>query len=291
MNFKMGPKTGEAKAAPQETAAPAAATGSKPGWLKMGSEAQEAVAKEEAKQGVYGGLTDKRAGLAPEFWLKDEETARITFLSGTLSDDPDEQGKLNYVAVNLHNMRSPKFANRFDNYVCLADTDQACPFCEAGDTPRWHAVFPIVDHREIQTKKGKQQHVLRLYLAKSQALKKLHLRAKKLGGIAFQTFDVTRTGKKSPREGDEIEHVAEAPKAALAKKLPNIPLDFSVEWYEKALPFFTADEIKLIGFKPGPAVDSPSASHDFAFETPSGFPAATGSAGDVTVDDSEDLPF
>ncbi len=237
--------------APPTAAQTAAAPppGSTPSWMKTGADADAAFEQQSANKAEFGNALDKRKQLPWEFFMKPGEEKRITFLDGHLSTDPAEQGRLLYSAFRFHTVRNVKFPNKWDTYVCLADEPDGCPLCEAGDESTWVAVFPIIDHTPFKKQDGSTvQHEIKLFVAKSITMKLLQKKAAKLGGLAYQTFDMSRTDAKMARVGDQMEHVGEAPLEALVKKFPQHGLPLGPDWYLKSVPYFTREEILAMGY-------------------------------------------
>jgi len=169
-----------------------------PSWMRRGKSAEKLYEKEEQR------IQADRAQFF-RFRMDDGDTTRITFLTGEL----DEDGILDcpvFPEHRLFNGRRPRFV------VCLdhGDEPQRCPLCEAGNRPSNVALFLIVDHTKGKSRAGKTfHHQLRILAAKPQTKKKLQLKAKKLGGLAGYTFEVSRTGDRSPSVGDDFEAVGD----------------------------------------------------------------------------------
>jgi hypothetical protein len=95
-----------------------------------------------------------------------------------------------------------------DNFVCTAelDTTQPCPMCEGGDEPAFVAVATIINHTPYEIQSGPNEGKLltnrkALFVGKRDTIAALTKLSKPVVGLAGQTFDVSRIGKKSPRVG------------------------------------------------------------------------------------------
>ena len=122
------------------------------------------------------------------------------------------------------------------------------------------ALFTIIDHRVSKDKNGKDYtNQKRLYAAKQQTFEVLNKLASKLGGLAGQTFTISRSkNEKSPGTGDifiptqkrEIKVLQDLyqeefkdPKTnKTEKRTIFVPAD-----YEKELIFRTGDELRKMG--------------------------------------------
>ena len=169
------------------------------GFLKKGASMKQAFENEEAKAEA----AKEAAGKMRRFWLKEEESSTITFLDGQM----DESGQmLDIFAFYEHAIQ---LNGEWSNFVCTAEADQSqpCPICEAGDKPSFVGVMTVLDHKPYTVKNGPNAGTVlvdqrKLFVAKRDTIKLLTNLAKKRGGLAGCTFDVTRSGDKKARVGD-----------------------------------------------------------------------------------------
>jgi len=276
------------EAAPATPTPSTGGTSFQPSWLKKGADAEKGFEEQTHSNETIGGAIDRRKAMVWDFWLREGEEHRITFLDGHLSTDPNEEGRLLYPAFRMHTVRNPRYTNQFDSFVCLSEEDTGCPLCENDDNPVFVAPFPVIDHTKIMTKKGEVQNVVKLYLAKSITIKMLQKKAGKFQGLAYQTFDVSRTDKKMARVGDQMEHIQSVTLEALQKRFPELNLPLGDEWYAKNLPYFSREEIIAMGH--GSVEGGPSAG-----AAPGGPPPLPGGGNDgaigAQVPADDDLPF
>lgn len=227
-------------------------------FMKTGAEsakmAQQAAQEAEQRKEQIGKLW--------RFFLKDKEDARITFVDGDLN----AEGFLCPPRWYEHNLYLNGNWNNF--FVCPEKTNpeahDTCPIDVSGDRPALVAAFTIIDHR---TYTGKNNVVYkdtrRLLVAKPQTFELLNKLAVKLGGLAGQTFDVSRVGDKSasvgslfiPIEKKPIEELKTLytrevtdPKTNVKSKVTNfVPAD-----YEAEITYRTGDELRKLGLgQPG----------------------------------------
>lgn len=204
-------------------------------YLKKGKSAKKEVAKAEAQQDLQKQNTQYR------FWLKEDAEAKITFLDGDLAED----GTIDAVVYHEHNMQiNGRWGNTF---VCIKEFEP-CPLCEvAEDTGKgkaaFVAAFTIIDHRVYEDKDGKKhKDQLRLFVCKLDTYKLLQKIATKRKGLAGCTFDVSRTGDKSPNVGNMFDFVSKKAPALVMKKYKAEVLD-----YEKVIPYMDAKSLNKLG--------------------------------------------
>lgn len=164
-------------------------------FLKTGAAAQAAVKAEEAKAQAY----KEQHGRLWRFFMKEGESRTLTFLDGTLNED----GLLDVPMVFEHTVMH---AGKWENFVCTEE-HEPCPLCAEGDRHTLVGLFTIIDHTEHTIQKGPNQGKMvknqrRLFVAKRTTLKQLQKLSEKRGGMAGCTFEVSRTGDKSPAVGD-----------------------------------------------------------------------------------------
>ena len=220
-------------------------------WMKTGAEsakmAQQAEVEQQQQQDQKGKLW--------RFYLKDKEEARITFIDGEVSHD----GHLIPPRYYEHSLElNGKWGNFF---VCpektMPEAGHKCPICASGNKPSLVALFTIIDHREVKTKKGaiiKDQK--RLLVAKSVTMEMLTKIAVKRGGLAGCTFDVSRMGENSAAVGSMFDFVEKNPLELLQntfkveieengqKKMVTI---FTPADYEQEISFKTPEELLSLG--------------------------------------------
>jgi hypothetical protein len=174
-------------------------------WLKSGAESENLAKKHEAAQKAK----QDQQGKAFRFWLNYGEEARITFVDGEL----DENGLFNPPRVVEHNCQMNGSWNNY--FVCQAKSDpdagHVCPICEGGDNPSLLALFTVIDHRVVPSKKepGKTYtDTVKLLAAKPQTFEILKKLALKRGGLAGCTFDVSRIGDKAAAVGSMFDFIS-----------------------------------------------------------------------------------
>lgn len=222
-------------------------------FLKKGAEsaqlAQKAAAEAEQRKQEQGKLF--------RFWLKLNETARITFVDGDLS----AEGFLLPSRYYEHNMYEGGRWNNF--YVCPQKTNpqsnEKCPLCEGGDRPSLVALFTVIDHREYKGKNDKvYKDLKRLMVVKNQTFEILNKLAVKRGGLAGCTFDVSRIGDKAASVGSMFDFVEKRPIEELKKKYMVEVVDpktnaktkktlFEPADYEFEITYRTGDELRKMG--------------------------------------------
>lgn len=208
-------------------------------YLKKGAKAKKEVSKAEAQAELQKQDNQYR------FWLKEDTEAKITFLDGGLLDD----GTIDAVVYHEHNMQ---MAGRWGNhFVCIKEFEP-CPLCESAEEDgkgkaAFVAAFTIIDHRVYKDKDGKKhKDQLRLFVCKLDTYKLLQKIATKREGLAGCTFDVSRTGDKSPNVGNMFDFISKKSVSLVLKKYKVKILD-----YEQVIPYKDAEELTNLGFGEG----------------------------------------
>ena len=239
------------KKASDKAAKPQAQPTKKP-WYVRGDATADAVAKEDHR------IEEEQAqrGKLFRFWLEKGGEGAITFVDGNLT----EKGVLDSFMYREHSLfMNGKWGNTF---VCVAE-QEPCPICEGGDQPSLVGVFTIIDHRKYTSKKGNTyENTRKLFVAKRNTLKLLQKEASKHGGLAGCQFDVSRIGDQAPRVGDVFSFSEKGDPKALAKqyvhevtdpasKKKTTICDFQVANYDEEIRYFTAKELRKLGFGTG----------------------------------------
>lgn len=229
--------------------------GTKASWMAKGSASAKVAEKEEQEAAIR----KESQGLMWRFWLKAGEEATITFVDGELS----KEGFLLPPRFYEHNLYlNGKHNNLF---VCPEKTNPAsgdkCPICEdPNEKPSLIALFTIIDHRIFSGKDDKQYTDRpKILAAKSQSFEMLNKIASKLGGLAGQTFSVSRSkADKSPAIGDVYLPMSKAPVEELRQKYMVEKTDpitgkksmsslFVPADYELEIIYRTGDELRKMG--------------------------------------------
>lgn len=219
------------KTAPKSTAS----------WAKRGSAAAAEMEKHEKELLTQKELNKKMW----RFWVADGAEARITFVDGDLAPD----GSIDFFTYYEHNLLlNGKWGNTF---VCTKDVEP-CPLCAENDKASFVGVFTVIDHREFKGKDGKvYRDTPKLFVCKRETIKQLQMLGGKRGGLAGCTFDVARTGDKSPAVGSLFDFIeknsVDELKAKYVRKNPEtgavesyfVPAD-----YESECQFRTAAELR-----------------------------------------------
>jgi hypothetical protein len=224
-------------------------------WLKKGAESA-AVAKQEQAEAE---IRKEEQGKMFRFFVKEGEEAAITFIDGDLSPE----GFLLPPRYYEHNLY---LNGHWGNFVCPEKTaphlGEVCPICATGDRPSLVSLFTIIDHREFTGTKDatkKYKDTPKLFVAKTGTMEILNKIALKRGGLAGCTFDVSRTGDKSPAVGSMFDFVKKTPVAELevlytreftdpktnvkTKKSIFVPANYEVE-----IVFRTGEQLAQLGF-------------------------------------------
>jgi hypothetical protein len=225
-------------------------------WIKKGSDSANIAKQEEAE----AQKRKEESGKMWRFYLKATEEARITFVDGDLSPE----GFLLPPRFYEHNLYlNGSFGNLF---VCPEKTNpesgDKCPICEMDDRPSLVALFTIIDHRVVQSKDKTKTYTNtpKLLVAKSGSFEMLNKLAHKLGGLAGQSFDVSRSASdKAPAIGDLYIPLEKNPVADLMTKYVVESVDpksnkkiqhslFVAANYEEEIVYRTADDLRKMGF-------------------------------------------
>lgn len=211
--------------------------GSAPSWMKKGKEAQKALQKEEE----VAKAKDEEKGKLFRFWMPKDTQTSITFLDGVL----DDEGALDILLYYEHNVY---MNNSWKNwFVCTAE-DEPCPICEGGErSSSLVGALTIIDHTEWTGNNNKlHRDERKLFVAKRDTINALQMLATKRGGLAGCTFDVARTGDKSPGCGNVFDFTEKRSLAELAKiykEVANGPAD-----YGKEITYRDAATLRKLGF-------------------------------------------
>lgn len=245
LNFaKKGKATAEAAA--ENTQAPKKSMG----FMLKGNAAKQAMEKEEAK--AEAAKAD--AGRMFRYWMAlDSEDRRVTFLDGDL----DKDGMLDANAFYEHSVKQD---GNFKQYVCTeqngGDQQEPCPICASGDKesrPYLAQVFTVIDHTPYKIQNGPNKGKIiknsrKLFVAKSGTQKLLQKKATKHGGLAGVTFDISRTGDKSPGVGSAFDFVEKFDDLdSLMDKYELKAEDVQPANYDEEVPYHTADELVALG--------------------------------------------
>ena len=239
--------------------APAPAPTAGASWLKKGAASAQAVqdqVQEAARRKAEQGLMFRWS-------LKKGEEGRLTFVDGDLSSD----GFLLPPRYYEHTVQvSP---GKYRNFVCPEKTNpgagEKCPICEQGESyASLVALFTVIDHRQYTNKEGKvYQNLPRLLVVKTGSFEILNKYATKLGGLAGQTFEVSRSnGDKSAGIGDVFIPLEKTPVEVLKGMYTREWVDaktnqktissvFVPADYEKEIVYHTAAELRQLGFGAG----------------------------------------
>jgi hypothetical protein len=112
-------------------------------------------------------------------------------------------------------------------------------------------VFTVIDHRSFTGKDGKvYKDTPKLFVAKKETIKQLQMLGGKRGGLAGCTFDVARTGDKSPSVGSMFDFIEKTPVEDLKKKYVRkndkgvVETYFVPANYEHECQYRTAEELR-----------------------------------------------
>lgn len=209
-----------------------------PAWMKTGKAASQSFQQEEAL------ASDREAerGKAWRFFLKKGGGGPITFLDGNVNA---ETGLMDVPMFYEHTI---KVGGEWKNYICVGETEP-CPICATGDRPSFVAALTVVDHRITHSKDGSKTYrdSKRLFICKRGTLKILNTMALKRDGLAFCTFDVSRTGDKEPNVGNLFDFTQKWTAKEFAAKYDTLE-DVNALDYSDVLVYRTAEQLKAIGF-------------------------------------------
>ena len=210
-------------------------------WAKSGASAAAELEKHEKEQAIKAAQNRKLW----RFWVAEGTEGKITFIDGNLTAD----NTLDFWLYYEHNlMLNGEWGNTF---VCTKEVEP-CPICAAGDSPSLVGAFTVIDHSEYKSKKGDiYKDTQKLFVAKQGTLRQLQIIAVKRGGLAGCTFDVMRTGDKSPSVGNMFDFVEKQDIDVLKKKYTKVDPEtkktvtiFVPANYEKECAFLSAAELR-----------------------------------------------
>lgn len=249
---KQAPKPAESKAA--KGGASDQPWFQQPGW----GAAKNSVARSDKQ------ISDMR-NTPRRYWMKNGTDEKIIFID----DSPQ-------------NFREHEFAIGGDwknraHKTCLTKTgDQDaknCPYCAADNRGYFASALTVIHLCSYKSRDGKEvKNPLRLFVAKTQAVKILGKHAEKLGNdLSGCVFEVSRTGDKSPSVGDLFTFV-ERVKLNDLKVLKRLG-------FEKAPKPYNYDEVFA------------STSKQEASEWLSNTSVESSGGGSASTDNDDDVPF
>jgi len=209
-------------------------------FLQRGADAVAQIKQADALQEAKKAQQD-----APwRYWLKVGGSGRITFLDGDLAEDGTSLSPVSYWEHDL------KMGGKFGNKYACTQLTEPCPICEGGvDQPSLVLAFTILDHVPYTSKaKGTLfENTKKLFICKRETFKYLEKIAVKRGGLTGCTFDVDRTGDKSPNVGSHFDFIEKNVLPVLLGKYH--PKDGVEPFdYNKALGYRDAAELRKLGF-------------------------------------------
>lgn len=226
-------------------------------WIKSGKDSAALAKQEEEAQ-------ERRAQEKGKMWrfmLKPGEEALITFVDGNL----DSEGFLLPDRWYEHSLfMNGRWGN---NFVCPEKTNphskDKCPICETGDAAYLCAGFTVIDHRIVKGKNDKEyKDRPKLLVAKPKSFEMLAKYASKLGGLAGQTFSVSRSkGEQVASIGDVwipvSKHSVEALKAKYTQEVTdpktgkkNTISVFVPAIYAEEIVYRSGAELRALGLGP-----------------------------------------
>lgn len=205
-------------------------------FIKRGQEAKEIAEKEEAKAEL------RAKGKVFRFWLPKDASSTITFLDGDL----DPSGLLDIPFIHEHQVN---MNGSWDNHFICTQDEEPCPICEGGAAPSYVGLFTVIDHSEYVSKKDGKKHKdnVKLFVAKRDTVKQLQKLAVKRGGLRGCTFDVSRTGDKSPSVGNMFDFTEKVSENALKSTYKEKAIAVNYEEYLTAH-YLPAKELRKLGF-------------------------------------------
>ena len=208
-------------------------------FLKRGKEAQEAHVKAD----VEAEIRSKQRG-PRRFWVPKDGESIITFLDGALTPE----GLLDVVSYNEHR----KFLNgSWRNYFPCVAAQEPCPICQEDNQATLVTLFTVIDHTKWKDRNGKtHQNERKLFVAKRDTVKRLQKMAAKRGGLIGWRVSIGRVGDRSPEVGTDFDFVEKVDLKAMGKELKLKPDDLKPFDYDTVVPYFTADELRELGFGP-----------------------------------------
>ena len=236
-------------------------------FLKTGA----ASAKLQTDESIAAQKRREESGKMFRFFMGKGEEAKITFVDGDL----DDKGMLVPPRFFEHNLYlNGEWGNVF---VCTERTNpeaqDPCVICPTGDRPSLIALFTVIDHRTWTSKKDPTKTYVnqrKLFAAKPDTFEMLLKIAQKRGGLAGATFDVSRTGDKSPAVGSMFDFCEKNAIDTLRKMYTETIVDpknntkkvqtiFVPADYEKEIVYRTSQELIKMGMGlPIPQVMSPA---------------------------------
>ena len=199
-------------------------------WARTGAAAQQEAEKHEKEQKAKAEQNRKMW----RFGLKEGMEGRITFIDGFLT----ESGMLDYFQFYEHHLMLNGSWGHF--YTCIKDIEP-CPICLAGDSNSLVSAFTVIDHSEYKSKKGVvYKDTPKLFIAKPTTVKQLQILGGKRGGLAGCTFDVVRSGDKSPSVGSMFDFIEKTEIEVLKQKYSRV----DPETKKKICFFVPADYMK-----------------------------------------------
>ncbi len=197
---------------PKETGGPAEKAKGSASFMRRGAAARSEMERAKRRQ------KERReaVGSTRRYWMQEGEERKITFLDGGF----DEDGILDVPSFYEHTV---PYETRYTNIRCVARNEspidgrtESCPICEAGDEPAYVGIFTIIewlDEPWEDSEGKKHDYNRRLFPAKIQTMNKLQVKATKLvkrgdaeDGLVGVTFDVSRSGGKVARVGDDFDY-------------------------------------------------------------------------------------
>lgn len=210
-------------------------------WARTGAAAHAEADKHEKEQKIKAEQNRKMW----RFGLKDGMEGRITFIDGNLTSD----GMVDYFLFYEHHLMLNGSWGHF--YTCIKEIEP-CLICTANDSPSLVGAFTVIDHSEYTSKKGvTYKDTPKLFIAKPTTLKQLQILGGKRGGLAGCTFDVVRSGDKSPSVGSMFDFIEKQEIEVLKKKYSRVDPEtkksicfFVPADYAKECAPLTAEEIR-----------------------------------------------
>lgn len=249
-------------------------------FIKKGAESAQLAQKAEAE----AELKKSEQGKLWRFYLKQiaggkYEEARITFVDGDLSPE-------GYLLPPRWYEHTMNLNGNWTNFVCPEKTNpgtgEVCPLCLSGDRASIVAGFTIIDHRKFKSQKGTEySDVRKLFIAKPGTVEMLNKLAVKRGGLAGCTFDVSRTGDKSPSVGNMFDFCEKRPIEELQQTYlwevvdPKTNAKSKVTYfipavYEEETVYRTSEELRKMGLGappvPGSSMGNTPPSMDYSKE-------------------------